>query len=66
MRARKLNESNFCEVDSCTGVADSMVYSRSLEKVIICCDTCADEVIDEGVPEYWDTCDNCGCRLPIN
>lgn len=66
MEARKLSESDKCEVDDCESNATEMVFSRNKNKVIFCCDMHSDIVIDEGCPEYWDDCANCGCRQGVN
>lgn len=64
--ARKLNDGDKCEFMECTNEATTMVYSRNLEKVVFCCDVHSDTVVDEHHPEYWDSCENCGCRQGIN
>ncbi len=63
---RKLQEGSKCESGDCNQAASDMVHSRKLNKVIFCCDECADTVLDEGDPEYWGTCENCGCRQGVN
>ena len=63
---RKLSEAERCENEVCYNTATDIVYSRKLEKVILCCGSCADDVVNEGHPEYEHNCENCGCMLPIN
>lgn len=63
---RKLIKDAVCEYRDCEKLADNIVFSRNEDKVLLCCDAHADIVQDEGNPEYWDTCMNCGCRNPIN
>lgn len=63
---RELKKGDKCEYQDCENEAEDMVYSRNLKKVIFCCDPHADSVLDEQSPEYWDSCENCGCRQGVN
>ena len=40
-----------CEYDSCKKSSTEIVYSRNLERVIICCGAHADIVVEEQCPE---------------
>lgn len=55
-----------CEAENCTRMTTDIVYSRRRGEVLLCCDTCAQIVVDEECPEYHETCTNCGCLLPVN
>lgn len=63
---RSLSDADRCETDGCDKLATDIVYSRKVEKVLLCCTPHADIVMEEETPEYWDDCENCGCRLPVN
>ena len=65
-KVKKLSESSQCENGGCKTKATDTVYSYHLRTVIFCCETCSDLVVDEGNPEYVDSCHNCGCRQGIN
>lgn len=62
---RKLSESDKCEYGDCENNATDMVYSRNLKKVVFCCEPCSEIVIEEGSPEYFESCKNCGCRQGV-
>lgn len=63
---RKVLKTSKCEIKGCRRKGKEIVYSRDRGKVLICCESCADEVEEEGGPEYTHTCENCGCRCGIN
>ena len=63
---RSIKDINNCEYDGCNKKAVSIVWSRDLEKVVACCEKHDDIVIDEGSPEYWESCPNCKCRQGVN
>tara|TARA_R100001244_G_scaffold92437_1_gene69805 strand:+ start:92 stop:286 length:195 start_codon:yes stop_codon:yes gene_type:complete len=63
---RAIKDCDKCEYEDCERDSKEIVYSRMLEKVIICCEGHADVVEDEGHPEYNDQCKNCGCRQGVN
>jgi len=63
---RKLSDADVCESGDCPSMATSMVYSRKLDKVVLCCEPHADIVVDEHNPEYTDICENCGCMYGVN
>ena len=65
-KVKKLSESSQCENGDCKAKATDIVYSNNLRTVIFCCEPCSDLVVDEGNPEYLDSCNNCGCRQGIN
>jgi len=64
--ARKIEDAKGCENGECENKATDMVYSRHKKEVIFCCEACSDIVIDEDSPEYWNNCENCGCRQGVN
>ena len=55
-----------CEYKDCNKEAEMMVYSRRQDKVMNTCWEHAQRVVDEGAPEYHETCPNCGCLIPVN
>lgn len=63
---RVLKENDVCEQDICLLDATTTVYSRERKRVIVCCDSCADVVLEEYYPEYVDKCENCGCMQGVN
>ena len=63
---RKLEDIESCEHEECKEKAVSIVWPRHLDKVVACCEKHEDKVIDEDDPEYWDSCNNCGCRQGVN
>ena len=63
---RRIKKDNKCEYMNCGGNATYVVYSRKKRKVLLCCDVHSEIVQDEELPEYFHTCENCGCLLPIN
>lgn len=63
---RKLKKGSNCEMVNCNNIATDLVYSRNQEKVLLCCETHANEVVDERGSEYQHQCENCGCMSPIN
>jgi len=62
---RKLCGNDLCEGCSLR-VADTIVYSRKLKKVMLCCSLCMETVVDEDYPEYTDQCENCGNYQGVN
>jgi len=63
---RNIKDIKNCEYKECTLKAVSIVYSRDLSAVVACCEKHSDIVQNEGSPEYWDTCENCGCKCGVN
>lgn len=63
---REIKATSKCEYPDCDKKATGTVYSRNLEKVIVCCAVHTTVAQDERTPEYFHTCENCGCNLPIN
>ena len=63
---RELNSNDLCEYADCQNEANYMVFSRKLNSVYFYCDYHRDDVLEEGSPEYTDTCMNCGCEQGIN
>jgi len=63
---RRLTGKDRCEYKGCKRIADSIVYDRIANKVLLCCGPHADQVADFGAPEYIDICQNCGCQWGIN
>lgn len=63
---RTIKELEPCEYGECNRLATGLVYSRKKDQIIAVCDACDTLVLDEGSPEYWHHCENCGCSLPIN
>jgi len=55
-----------CEYEDCEKDAYDLVYSRKLDKVIETCYDHAKVVVDEGNPEYIQSCPHCGCWIPVN
>lgn len=64
--SRKIEADSICEYSDCEKKATDIVYSRNSMEVLLCCELHADIAQDEGAPEYWYACKNCGCRSPIN
>jgi hypothetical protein len=63
---RTLESIDKCENNGCLNNADRIVYSRDKDEVVACCTDCAEDVIEEGCPEYRDICPNCQCHMPVN
>ena len=61
-----LSDASLCEYEDCKQMATRVVYSRSKQSVVFCCDDHGDSVVDEGHPEHIDDCPNCGCRMGVN
>ena len=67
MTVRLLSEMpDKCEAEGCDQPPIMMVYSENQNKVLFCCDDHACRILDEAHPEYWETCPNCGCDIPVN
>ncbi len=55
-----------CEQSATTIAAGRRGIDRDGHPLGLYCDAHADIVIDEGFPEYHDSCPNCGCRFGVN
>ena len=63
---RTIKELDLCEYEGCNRLATGLAYSRNKGDIMDVCDECDTLVLDEGTPEYFHHCENCGCGLPIN
>lgn len=63
---RVLKSGDKCEVFGCSELASWLVFSREKEVVMKACHHHEDVISDEGDPEYYHVCPNCGCSTGIN
>ena len=65
----RLDPAAKCAFDGCRRVATDIAigrYDDGHPTVAVYCRKHAEIVADEGAPEYWDTCPNCGCLHGVN
>jgi hypothetical protein len=66
IRTIEFDDHEPCEYVNCKELAYCLVYSRSRQDIMKCCQEHAEKVVQEHHPEYVTFCDNCDCMLPIN
>jgi hypothetical protein len=53
-------------IKGCGKQATELVYSRALGRIVKTCYDHYEIVMEEGSPEYYEDCPNCGCHIPVN
>lgn len=61
-----LKEDSMCQFKGCSKKADVIACGRNKFPLGTYCFDHEQIVIDEGDPEYYDCCPNCGCRFGVN
>ncbi len=55
-----------CIIDGCKNEGKTLAFGREMGRLGYVCEEHADELSDEGCPEYNVSCPCCGCEFGVN